>query len=156
LTLTCDVFLDAEIRDRTEVIKATYDKYLDDHPAKKPVESTTSINPGKYHKCAFGVAALKAECERIRRTPKGSRTHTLYGLSAAIGELIPEGHISGPEAISDLIAAGVAAGLDRAKAEEQVCNGIEAGKSKARHVECTQKALRIDLSGIPRKSHGLA
>lgn len=148
LTFTSDVFHDAEIRDRTEMIRATYDKYLEDRPAKKPVAAITSINPGMYHKCAYGGAALEAECERIKSTPKGRRTHTLYGRSAAIGELIPEGHISEPEAISDLVAAGLAAGLDRAKAEEEVCNGIEAGKSKARHVECKAKAPRLDLSGL--------
>lgn len=149
LTYTGDVFHDVEIRDRTEMIRATYDKYLADHPIKKPIQATTFFNPGQYHKCAYGAKALHEECTRIRAAPKGKRTHTIYGRSAAIGELIPEGHISESEAIRELIAAGVATGLDRSKVEAEVYKGITKGKSSPRHVEC-RRALRLDLPGISR------
>jgi hypothetical protein len=154
LTYTGDVFHDAEIRDRTEVIKATYDKYLEDHPAKEPIPSDgVVVVPGSYHKCAYGAKALQDECTRIRATPKGSRTHTLYGRAAAIGELIQEGHISESEAARELIAAGVASGLGKSKAEAEVHKGLQAGKSNPRHIVCRQRAprLRLDLSGISRK-----
>ena len=154
LTYTGDVFHGAEIRDRTEVIKATYDKYLEDHPAKEPIPSDgVVVVPGSYHKCAYGAKALQDECTRIRATPKGSRTHTLYGRAAAIGELIQEGHISESEAARELIAAGVASGLGKSKAEAEVHKGLQVGKSNPRHIVCRQRAprLRLDLSGISRK-----
>jgi len=154
LTYTGDVFRDAEIRDRTEMIQTTYDKYLVDHPAKEPIPSDgVVVVPGSYHKCAYGAKALQDECTRIRATPKGSRTHTLYGRAAAIGELISEGHISEAEAARELVAAGVASGLDRSKAEAEVHKGLQAGKSNPRHIECRQRAprLRLNLSGISRK-----
>jgi hypothetical protein len=154
LTFTGDVFHDTEIRDRTEIIQATYDKYSEDHPAK---ESASAINPPSPcrrivdpHKCTYGETALKSECELIRATPRGRRTHTLYGGSAAMGELIPEGHISEAEATRELIAAGVASGLDRAKVEDQVDKGLQRGMRNPRHIECRQ-ALRIDISGISRR-----
>ena len=153
LTYTGNVFHDAEIRGRTEMIRETYDKYLEDHPAKEPIPSDgVVVVPGSYHKCAYGAKALQEECTRIRATPKGSRTHTLYGRAAAIGELISEGHISEAEAIRELIAAGVSTGLDRSKVEAEVYKGITMGKSNPRHVVCKPKALRLNLSGISRKA----
>jgi len=153
LTFTGDVFHDAGIQDRTGMIQETYDKYLEDHPAKEPIPRDNVVAaPGPYHKCAFGAKALQDECNRIRTTPQGSRTHTLYGRASAIGELIPEGHVSRAEATRELIEAGVAAELDRSKAEEEVYKGIDKGMSAPRHVECRRKAPRIDLSGIPRKA----
>lgn len=100
--------------------------------------TTTPFISGNCHKCTYGEAALKDECARIRATPKGSRTHTHYGRAVAIGELIPEGHVSRAEATRELIDAGVTAGLDRSKAEDEVNKGIEEGMS----------APWLDLSGF--------
>jgi len=93
---------------------------------------------GSFHKCRYGAAALRGECDKIRRAWVGSRTTTLLRGAFRIGRLIPGGHLDRGEAVEELVAAGCSAGLDLKKVERTVEKGLHDGMQQPRHVVCDE------------------
>jgi hypothetical protein len=104
-------------------------------PPSKPRESGGS---------AYGLAALRDECDAIRRAGFGNQEHTLNSAALKIGALVAGGEIEEGVALSELLAAGRAMpsqpGRDRwspTEVENKVRRGMQDGRAMPRQAPQT-------------------
>lgn len=83
---------------------------------------------------AYLRAAITRELDHIAAAPQGQRNRTLYGASAALGELVAGGALQVGEVAPLLEQAGVAIGLSPAESARTVASGLRAGAKRPRTV----------------------
>ena len=78
---------------------------LKPEPVPQPAPAAPAVRrtEGGSH---YGLAALRDECDAIRRAPWGQQEHTLNAAALKIGALVAGGELSEGIALGDLLAAG--------------------------------------------------
>ena len=80
----------------------------------------------------YGLAALRAETDRVRRAAQGTRNHTLNRAAFSLGQLVAGGELALDLVVDELHAAAAAAGLKRTETTQTVRSGLEAGTANPR------------------------
>lgn len=84
---------------------------------------------GKYVK-----SAVSQETRRVRYAVKGTRNDTLNVASMALGQLVAGGVLDRGEAVEELTAAALAAGLSKAETVKTIASGMKKGEEDPRGV----------------------
>jgi hypothetical protein len=95
----------------------------------------------------YGLAALEAECGKVKAAPEGSRNHTLNVAAFALGQLEAGGELAFGSVEADLLAAAVAAGLPEREALRTIASGLEAGRQTPRQAPASEPR-----AGLERRS----
>jgi hypothetical protein len=93
--------------------------------ARQAGQPTDGVTP-------YGRAALSGEVERVRLAAESTRNDTLNLSTFKAGQLVEAGHISQAVAASELVQAGLAAGLSAREVRDTVRSGLKGGKRKPR------------------------
>lgn len=98
---------------------------------------------------AYGLTALKGECDRILEAPKGTRNDQLNKSAHAIARLVAGDELDEQEARSFLEAAAIAAGLDVEETEWTINSAWEAGSLSPRSAPEPQGNPPVTQSTLP-------
>lgn len=105
---------------------------------------------------AYGLAALREECEAIGRAPFGQQEHTLNAAGLKIGALVAGGELSEGIALGDLLAAGrgMASQPGRepwraADVEAKVRRAFADGQRRPRQAPADERKARPTASAEP-------
>ncbi|MEA3225831.1 MAG: bifunctional DNA primase/polymerase, partial [Planctomycetota bacterium] len=96
-----------------------------------------SVAPSSPHVRRYVEGALGKACDEVRHAQEGTRNTTLNNQALGIGEFVGACALSESEALGELIAAGIDAGLPKREATKTANSGLSAGAREPR-----------DLSGI--------
>jgi Bifunctional DNA primase/polymerase, N-terminal len=83
---------------------------------------------------AYAEAALRGECEEVRRAAVGTRNHTLNLAAFKMGGLVGAGLLDLDRVASQLLSAALACGLPDREARATIASGLKAGISEPRRV----------------------
>ncbi len=92
----------------------------------------------------YGMAALRAEADKVAAAPEGERNDTLNKAAFAIGTLVGGGEISRGDAKAALLEAAIRAGLPQAEAENTIESGLKAGMDRPRSAPAQQSETAAD------------
>ena len=81
----------------------------------------------------YGAAALRSECETVKKAKEGTRNDTLNVAALKIGHLVAGGEIVEDEAVEALTTAGLGAGLGADEVRGTVTSGMSAGLLEPRN-----------------------
>jgi hypothetical protein len=88
--------------------------------------------PGDPQAARYAAAALADECAAVAHTDEGARNHTLNKAAFRMGQLVGNGYLDDRTAETELVDAGIAAGLDYTEADRTVQSGLTAGRAAPR------------------------
>ncbi|MEV7600475.1 bifunctional DNA primase/polymerase [Kitasatospora sp. NPDC089797] len=78
---------------------------------------------------AYVRAAVRGESEKVATAGEGTRNHTLFASSAALGRLVAAGTLPEQDAADALLDAGSKAGLGEAECRRTIAKGLARGAS---------------------------
>jgi len=81
---------------------------------------------------AYGIAALRAELEKLERTPEGQRNDQLFRTAAALAELVAGGELPEDKTIHALRYVAVGIGLGEQEVQATIRSAFRRGTSKPR------------------------
>ncbi|MCB9555217.1 MAG: DUF3631 domain-containing protein [Deltaproteobacteria bacterium] len=99
---------------------------------------------------AYGIAAMKAECEALRAAPEGDRNNTLNASAFKCGQLVAGGELSADDAFDELRQAALDAGLSAPEVDATLRSGWEAGLKEPR--SAPEKDLLAPLRALTATS----
>ena len=76
---------------------------------------------------AYVQAALRGELAKLAAAREGERNHTLFACAASLGRLVKAGALPEDLATTELVAGGIAIGLDSAECHRTVAKGLARG-----------------------------
>ena len=104
------------------------------------------------HGAAYGMAALRAECDAVASTPEGGRNARLNAAAFRAGQLLAAGDVSEAQAMDALSRAADACGLSKdepSKTADVIERGVRDGYAKPRTVSVASGQLRPDFVPFP-------
>lgn len=105
---------------------------------RKPAQQAPRRSAAPTRPCAgadgsaYGLAALRAECDAVRSAGEGARNNRLNEAAYAAGQLIAGGELAEAFATDELARAGTDAGLGEREIQLTLRSGSEAGKREPR------------------------
>ncbi|MFI6907341.1 bifunctional DNA primase/polymerase [Nonomuraea sp. NPDC050394] len=107
-------------------------------PAPIPPKSPVHVPIPDSRHSAYLRAALERELAHLAAAQPGQRNRTLFGVSAALGELIAGGALPQQQVQERLEQAGVALGLTLAEAARTVASGFRHGARRPRRLSTSR------------------
>jgi Bifunctional DNA primase/polymerase, N-terminal/Protein of unknown function (DUF3987) len=92
-------------------------------------------------------AAVEGEIGALRASREGKRNDTLNRAAFALGQMVGAGWVQRGYAEAELLAAGLAVGLERTETVRTIRSGLEAGEKEPRRSPETQATGRIIHGG---------
>jgi hypothetical protein len=116
-----------------QTLLAAYAAVTIQEPPKPEAPSANGRRPpAAYGDTVYGLAALAAEAEDLRRIVPGGRNDALNTAAFRLGQLIPH-ELTEATVERALLEAALAAGLDEGEATRTLRSGLEAGKKEPRY-----------------------
>lgn len=88
----------------------------------------------------YGIAAARAELERVLRATEGERNARLNDAAFALGQLVAGGELAAEATRTALVDAGTTVGLGRHEVERTVTSGLRAGLDQPRSAPARSRA----------------
>lgn len=107
-------------------------------PAHRRTSPQTAVFVPPANTTAYALAAITGETERIRNAPSGTRNHTIFTASIALGQLVGGGALSENDAVAALLdATQTHIGIDgftQNEAETAIRSGLARGIAEPRTI----------------------
>lgn len=115
----------------TNAYKWLTDQRRPDEPQTPPAAPAPPVDAAGT---AYGLAALRAESDKIRSTPAGGRNDQLNTSAFSLGQLVAGGQLDKTDTVEQITAAALAAGLDERETRRTIESGMPKGEAKPRAV----------------------
>ncbi|HVL07031.1 MAG TPA: bifunctional DNA primase/polymerase [Acidimicrobiales bacterium] len=100
-------------------------------PPRPPAAGPPGI-PRRSGASLYGMAALGAETDAVRRLVEGQRNHGLNRAAFCLGTLVAGGELAEDLVHRELLAAALAVGLGEQEADRTICSGLGASAGSPR------------------------
>ena len=115
----------------------------------KPIAGPTTAPSSEY-----AATALRREIENVENAIEGTRNHTLFSSTAALGELANAGVLDENTIRAEMTGAGRRAGLDDLEIERTIGSALRKVEGVVRMIP--QRQAPVEYSGQVRMAHMLA
>ena len=101
----------------------------------RPPREAVSVDLSATRAGRYVEAALRKEVEKVLAAQEGTRNHTLFAATVALGQLVAGGALAEGVARTALEHAGLTVGLTRWEVRNTIDSGLKAGAERPRRVD---------------------
>ncbi|TWP51241.1 bifunctional DNA primase/polymerase [Lentzea tibetensis] len=104
-------------------------------PAPLPPREPVTVDLSGSRAGRYVTAAMHGEIAKVLAAEEGTRNHTLFAATVALGQLVAGGSLNADVAETALEQAGVAVGLSHWEVRNTIESGMKAGAERPRRVD---------------------